>query len=77
MAVWLELGERLRAARTTRRLYQRDVAFAIGVSPATYGVIERGMNRPRPELLERLAAYLALDLGELRRLAAYDLPPRG
>jgi transcriptional regulator with XRE-family HTH domain len=76
LVLWVELGEQLRTARTARHLYQRDIAFAAGVSTATYGMIERGLTRPGAAVLERLAAYLALDLAELRRLAAYDLPPR-
>ena len=78
MVLWLAMGRQLHDARLRAHLFQRDVAAACGITPASYSSIERGYIRPRPEVLERIAAYLQLDSAELRRLAEYEparVPP--
>jgi transcriptional regulator with XRE-family HTH domain len=51
-------GRRLRSQRNRLRLSQRDVALAMGVSPATVGNIEAGVFSQR--MRNRLADALAL-----------------
>ncbi|KOT99400.1 DNA-binding protein [Streptomyces rimosus subsp. pseudoverticillatus] len=49
---------RLTQARRLAGLTKREVAAGIGVSAAALGQYEAGTNRPRPELLPRLAEVL-------------------
>ncbi|QKZ23271.1 helix-turn-helix domain-containing protein [Streptomyces chartreusis] len=49
---------RLTQARRLAGLTKRDVAEGIGVSAAAVGQYEAGTNRPRPELIPRLADVL-------------------
>ncbi|MGE0539700.1 MAG: helix-turn-helix domain-containing protein [Dehalococcoidia bacterium] len=72
---WRSLGERLRAARARTGLFQRDVAFRLGVQRGMYGQYELGIARPSRERLAAMATMLDLDLTELLILAGYE-PPR-
>ena len=61
-----ESGGAYRAARVNavvdgKRVSQERLAEAAGVDPRHYKRIERGENRPRPELRDRIAAFLGVD----------------
>jgi Zn-dependent peptidase ImmA (M78 family)/DNA-binding XRE family transcriptional regulator len=49
---------RLTQARVRRGISKTDLAGEVGVSPAAVGQYEAGVNAPRPEVLDRLAAAL-------------------
>jgi transcriptional regulator with XRE-family HTH domain len=71
------LGTRLRAARTRRRLTFQDVAGAANVSTAYLHKLEAGRVRnPSPHVLHRLAAALEIPYATLMELAGYALPKR-
>ncbi len=48
---------RLRELRTSKRLTQKEVAIAIGVSPQSYGYYENEINKPDPDTLIKLANF--------------------
>ncbi|GAA1788296.1 XRE family transcriptional regulator [Agromyces lapidis] len=50
--------ERLRQARQLALRTKQDVANAVKVSPAAVGQFEAGIIAPRPDVIEKLAAYL-------------------
>jgi transcriptional regulator with XRE-family HTH domain len=74
MTLWLALGERLRAAREAKHLLQREVAAASRISHSYYSSFEQGFRSPRPDVLERIAVELELDVEEMRRLAGHGSP---
>lgn len=52
----------LRAARTKRKLTQRQLAAAVGVSQAHISAVENGMDRASPELAEKLVTVIGRPL---------------
>jgi transcriptional regulator with XRE-family HTH domain len=59
------MGERLRAARTERRLSLRELAGRLGVSPSLISQIETGRANPSVSTLYAIAAELDVSLDEL------------
>ena len=72
-APWQALGTELAAARHRRALSQQQLAHQLGISQAAASMFERGVIRPRPALLGRLAAALGADVTHLAPLADYPL----
>ncbi|GIK82771.1 MAG: transcriptional regulator [Alphaproteobacteria bacterium] len=71
-------GRRIRELRTERGVTQRQMAAALGVSPAWLSALEKG-NRGRPswEFLQRVIAYFNViwdDADELVELARISHP---
>lgn len=60
-----EWASRLRELRIARGLSQEVVARAIGVSTGTVGSWERGLTRPYPRNLRRLARLLGVAVDAL------------
>lgn len=54
---------RLRQARILKGMTKRELAEAIGVSPAAVGQYEAELTTPRPELLIELSRVLKQDIG--------------
>lgn len=76
----IRLGKVIETARRSRGLSAREVAEAVGISPAYLRAIERGSNpktqkpsRPTADALRRIAKEVGVEPGELLQLAAY--PP--
>jgi transcriptional regulator with XRE-family HTH domain len=57
----MDFGKRLKELRIKARLSQPVLARLSGVSTASIGLLERGLNKPRPETLQMLAQGLATD----------------
>ena len=70
---WRALGAELAAARHRTALTQHQIARQLGISQAAYSQIERGVVRPQPSLLGRLALVLGMDVGLLSELADHPL----
>ena len=69
------LGSRLRAARDEAGLSIRRLAERVGVHHATVSRIESGeFQQPAPEILQRLAGALEIDVADLLALAGYTIP---
>src|SRR5258707_9587305 len=60
-----QMGERLRAARSERRLSLRELAGRLGVSPSLISQIETGRANPSVSTLYAIAAELDVSLDEL------------
>lgn len=50
-----EIGDMIKARRLSRNLTQKQLADAIGVTPASIGLFEAGKRRPKKETVEALA----------------------
>jgi len=61
----IQLGERLRVARSQSRLTQEAAAVDAGISRTTLVAIERGQRRPRPEELRSFAQIYRVSMNEL------------
>jgi transcriptional regulator with XRE-family HTH domain len=59
-------GERLRELRAERRLSLRQVEERGGPNKDTMSLIERGVHRPHPQTLGRIARALDMSVAELR-----------
>jgi transcriptional regulator with XRE-family HTH domain len=64
------VGAALRQVRYAAGLTQQHVARTAGIRPDRLSRIERGLSGASPDMAERLAQTMAVDLDELARLAA-------
>jgi transcriptional regulator with XRE-family HTH domain len=60
-----QFGIRLKAIRLERKLTQEQLAELVGISVDFLSLIERGLNAPSFEVLERMANRLHLQVREL------------
>jgi transcriptional regulator with XRE-family HTH domain len=68
-------GDRLRELRAERRLSLREVEERGGPNKDTMSLIERGIHKPRPQTLGRIAEALDMSVPELRaELEAAESP---
>jgi transcriptional regulator with XRE-family HTH domain len=71
-------GARLRELRAGRQLSLRDVEERGGPNKDTMSLIERGVHRPQPQTLGRIAKALDMDVSSLRfELESAERPPLG
>lgn len=54
----LELGRRIRGLRRLKRLTQKELADQVSISVSLLSNIERGLRKPQPVLLEKVAVAL-------------------
>jgi DNA-binding XRE family transcriptional regulator len=70
----------LREARANRMLSIRDLAQAADVAPSTVYLIESGRSVPRPSIVRRISAVLAVQPAEIdefqRVIRQIKEPPR-
>lgn len=73
-----DVGERLRLARESKGITQKDAADAIAVARTTLVAIEQGQRRLRMDELQKLAKHYGLSVNALLRREAIhvDLMPR-
>jgi transcriptional regulator with XRE-family HTH domain len=71
-----EIGDRLRAARTARKLSLRGLADRLGVSPSLISQVERGLAKPSVSTLYAMARELDVSLDELLFVDAREAPSR-
>lgn len=62
---YIEIGEKIKRARTASGMSQRDLAKTLDVSPAAVGQWEGGYTRPAHENLRSVAVALGLTLDDL------------
>ena len=55
----------LKALREARDYSQADLAFLVGVDPATISRVERGKQMPSDEVIYQLARRLGVELAEI------------
>ena len=56
---------RLKELRVEKGLKQSEVAVAVGVGTAVYGYYERGINKPDPDMLVKLADFFGCSVDYL------------
>ncbi|HHW74825.1 MAG TPA: helix-turn-helix transcriptional regulator [Firmicutes bacterium] len=61
----IALGRRIRALRRLKRMTQQELATRLGFSATLLSYIERGLRKPTPQLLERIAEELNVAKEEL------------
>ena len=60
-----DFGNRLKAIRLDRNLTQEEFAELVGISVDFLSLIERGINSPSFDVLERAATRLSVPVREL------------
>jgi transcriptional regulator with XRE-family HTH domain len=60
------LGLRIKFARLTKRVLQRELAAALDISASRLSDLERGWKTPTEQELAQLCAYLGLSPADLR-----------
>jgi len=60
-----DFGNRLKAIRLDRKLTQEEFAELVGISVDFLSLIERGINSPSFDVLERTAARLGMPARDL------------
>lgn len=66
----IKLGRRIRGLRRLKGFTQQELAEKIDISVSMLSHIERGLKKPRPYLLEKVASTLRVPPEEL-----FLLPP--
>jgi len=66
------LGRRIRGLRRLKRMTQHQLAAYLELSASQLSNIERGLKRPQPELLEKIALIL-----DVPREEFFLLPAKG
>ena len=70
--------EKLKELRKLRKLKQQDIADALNIKRTSYGNYENGINRPTPEMLQKIAIFfnVSIDylLGHTLHTPQYTLP---
>jgi transcriptional regulator with XRE-family HTH domain len=61
----VQFGRRLKSIRLERKLTQEEFAELVGISVDFLSLIERGINAPSFEVLEKMSANLRLPVREL------------
>ena len=69
------LGAFLAERRTARLLTQPELAARVGISPGYLAQVEEGSRRPSPEVLQRLAGVLSVDVPDVVGRAGYAATP--
>jgi DNA-binding XRE family transcriptional regulator len=59
------LGKKVKKIRKTKGYTQEEVAEKVGISRAYMGYIEQGRYAPSLKVLEKVAKYLQVKVGEL------------
>ena len=67
----IELGNKIRNARTLKKMTQKQLGKIIGVGESTVRMWELGKNKPSPEILKKLSKSLDVPLYELMAIAGY------
>src|SRR5215217_43153 len=70
-----EHGDKLRRVRGKRNLSLRAVEERRGPSKDTLSLAERGVHKPNPQTLDRIAAALGMTLDELKAELGEKAPP--
>lgn len=52
----------LKKLRESRGLMQKDVANALGISPAAYSLYEKGQREPKFDFLQKIADYFGVSV---------------
>ncbi len=66
------IGRRIRGLRRLKRMTQQQLAVFLSLSASQLSNIERGLKKPQPELLEKIAAALNVAREELIVLPTGD-----
>ena len=61
----MEVHERIRKIRESKKLLSKDVAEQLGVSASAYTLLEKGQRRLRVEHAQKIAKVLEVSVGEL------------
>jgi transcriptional regulator with XRE-family HTH domain len=60
-----DVGRRIQWYRICRRCTRKKLANYLAISASTLKNIEKGLERPAPDLLAKIADYYRIDIGEL------------
>lgn len=61
----MNIGEKIKAVRTAKKLSQKEVAISLNMDPAQYSRIENGKSDPYFSTIEKIAKALGIQLSEL------------
>lgn len=61
----MTLAENIKKLREDKGLMQKEVAAEIGLKPAHYNKIEKGLVEPSVEVLDKLAAFYGVSIDDI------------
>lgn len=61
----MTLAENIKKLREDKNLMQKEVAAEIGLKPAHYNKIEKGLVEPSVEVLDKLAAFYGISIDDI------------
>lgn len=69
----MSIGQRIKDARTDKKMTQKELANLLDISEAQIGQYERGYRNPKYETLEKIADALAIPVSQLTGSPDLDL----
>ena len=61
----MEIGDKIKKARESKGLTQKEVALSVNMDQSQYSKIEKGKTDPSSSTLQKIASSLGLTLSEL------------
>jgi transcriptional regulator with XRE-family HTH domain len=65
----ISLADNIKKLRDDKGLMQKEVAAEIGLKPAHYNKLEKGLIEPSVEVLDKLAAFYGVTIDEIVHLS--------
>lgn len=68
LSEYLEIGRKMKTARTNAGISQRDMAIKLGLSNSSYSNYENGYSEPPAEIIIKFCDILKITMGDLLEL---------
>ena len=68
LSEYLEIGRKMKTARTNAGISQRDMAIKLGLSNSSYSNYENGYSEPSAEIIIKFCDILKITMGDLLEL---------
>ncbi len=65
---WVKVAHNIKKLREDKGLLQKQVAAEIGLKPAHYNKIEKGIVEPSVEILDKLAKFFGIKIDQIVHL---------
>jgi len=65
----MSLADNIKSLREDKGLMQKEIATEIGLKPAHYNKLEKGLIEPSVEVLDKLSAFYGITIDEIVHLS--------
>ena len=69
---YIQIGKRIKEARISKHISQKDMANRLGLSVSTYSNYENNYREPKLEVIEKICEILSITIEKLMNTPEYD-----